>query len=118
MSFESEIKMLILEAAKSSGGKAAAALYSQMQPVGRLSTYSLGTGTNTSAPRIYTYIQRAAKISTDTESTHTNTDSTDGLILLSSLAEKDGGLLVEIYVYNLHPSNIWGQTLRLLRSCP
>lgn len=118
MSFESKIKTLMLEAAKSSGGKTAAAPYSQMQPVGRLSKYPLGTGTNMSAPRIYAYIQRAAKIDIDMESTHTNTNNTNGLILLSSLAENEGGLLVEIYTYNVHPSNGWDHIPHLLSSFP
>ena len=34
-----------------------------------------------------------------TQSTHMNTDSTNGLILLPSLAEWDGGPIVRKYIY-------------------
>lgn len=49
-----------------------------------------------------------------------NTSSSNGLIMFTSLAEQDGGLLVEIYVYmyNVDPSRSWAQTPRLPSSCP
>jgi len=49
---------------------------------------------------LYTYIPgQPHRSQTDTQSTHTNIDSTNGLILLPSLAEHDGGPLVRIYTY-------------------
>ena len=49
---------------------------------------------------IYTYIHGwPHRSQTDTKSTHTNIDSTNGLILLPSLAGQDGSPLVRVYIY-------------------
>lgn len=46
----------------------------------------------------YKHMKRATKINTDMESSLTDADSTSGLMLLSSLVEKNEGLLAEIDV--------------------
>jgi len=51
---------------------------------------------STYTPHIYIYTWLATQI-TATQMTHRNTDNTNGLILLPSLAEQDGHLLVGIY---------------------
>ena len=54
------------------------------------------------------------------QTTHMNTKSSNGLILFTTVAERDEGLLVEIYryMYNVDPSSRWAQTSSLPRSCP